>query len=657
MFPSPIDAISSILSVALKIKEVAHTVKANKNQCRILSERVQIIFDMATAIRKGVKDLATFKASMESTERCLGECLTFMIKFQDIKWFKKVISNGSHKEKFAELNDNLQKCIGSFNLGVAIDLDIKFDKAKDMAAEEEDRKILTTKPMQELILQENAQEQRELQKVYALQQKINDNKEKQALNEQKTAELMQQQILAIKKQLEQLAAPEQPKPRFPVDKSLIVKLADLDILGYIGEGNNATVYAGKLYGMDVAIKKLKNPTPQLLQELYREATILSRLKSDSIIRCHGVCLEEGEECLITELMHGGSLKTNLAEPTQLITEELKKQWALEMANGVNCLHKQGVIHRDLKSTNILISRDGHAKIADFDLSVMNTASIGAVEYTGISYEYMAPELKCLKPKASTASDIYSFGTILWELVTRQPAPLNKSDSLLANIPDAYKSIIARCWQDSPAKRPQLDEIISIIEAYQPLDCRVLYQQGAEHEKASRFKEAFDCYVKSAELGYGRSEFRLAMLLLQGKTGAPNKKEAFNYMLKCANHESHDQPKACFNLASMLEKGDGATQDLAQALHWYSESARLGNPDAPKKLEELKRKGTPNYQDNLSSFGLASVAPKPMLAQPKPTAPLMDYGTPSAPPMSASNNYQDNLTSMGLVSQMPKLAIK
>lgn len=650
-----LSALTTILDVAFKIKEVVGTVKANKNQCLVLNERVQIIADLAKKLRAGVKDLTTFEGGLNAAERCLQECLTFVTTFKTSKWYKQVLHNGSNKEKFSDLNDSLQKSTNTLSLGIVIDLDIKISAERAKDAEAKDRAELNNPELQQNIALAHKKEQEQLQKIYDLQQQIKKDDAQRALEVRRKDEMWQLQLKSMQEQLAKLAQPQViAKPALPIDKNLIINLADLDIMGVIGEGSNATVYAGKLYDMDVAVKMLRNPTPQLVKELYREATILARLKGDNTVRCHGVCIEEGRECLVMELMHNGSLNNYLADMTKLLTPELQKQWAIEIAKGINCLHKQNAIHRDLKPSNILLTKDNHAKLADFDLSVINTSSLGAVAHTSQAFEYMAPELKSLKPTASCQSDIYSYGVILWELVTRQKAPVNKTQAMLQQAPEPYQSIIASCLEATPGKRPQLDEIITTIEAYQLLDCRTLYQQGAEFEKASQFKEAMACYQQSAELGYGRSEFRIAMLLLQGKMGTPNKVQAFNYLLKCASHESHDQPKACYNLASMLEKGDGVTQDLSQALHWYNESARLGNTDAVKKIELLKQKGTPSYQDNLSSFGIASSA-KPMV-QPRPSAPLMSYGTPSAQPMS-DNNYQDNLSSIGLVSQMSKLAIK
>lgn len=119
--------------------------------------------------------------------------------------------------------------------------------------------------------------------------------------------------------------------------------------------------------------------------------------------------------------------------------------------------------------------------------------------------------------------------------------------------------------------------------------RALYVKGVEHEQASSYTDAMECYLQSAAFGYGRSEFRLGIFYLEGKACTPDKAKAYSYFLKAANHDNRDQSKACFNLALMLENGDGIPKDLTQALHWYRQAANLGNTNAISKVEALQQK--------------------------------------------------------------------
>ena len=596
-----ISPIGNIIKLALEIKKIADNVKANKAQCQVLSERVQVIADLVKQLQGKTKDVSVVKDAMESTKRCLTKCLTFIQGFAEAKWYKRILDHGAHKSEFKELNTQLHQCIASFNLSAIIDVKLKieqlFDKRQDLAAEAQDNEQLAS--MQELILAEHKKEQAKLQEIYELHHKrelADAQREKAARRKEEFLEL---QLNSIREKLAHLVLPPTPVAKLPVDRNLIVKLSDLDVMGVIGEGSAATVYAGKLYDVDVAIKYLKKLTPESRQDLFREANLLSRLRGESIVRCLGVVIEEGQECLILELMHGGSLQAYLAANNP--NPNLQQQWALEIAQGIANIHKQHTIHRDLKPANILLSKDLHAKLADFDLSTMDTSSLRVMSHTSSALEYMAPELLSLKPQATEKSDIYSYGGILFELLTHKPPPKVKNSSTLEAIPLPYKTLIAKCWEENPTKRPTTEEIIKTITEHQP-DMRVLYQTGASHEKAGRLQAAQECYLQSAALGYSRSEFRAGMFFLQGRAGTQNKQAAFDYFTKVGSREGHDQSKACYNAASMLEQGDGIPQDLNQALAWYVKAASLGNEDAAAKATALKAKLGPAYQENADSIG-------------------------------------------------------
>ena len=401
------------------------------------------------------------------------------------QWYRKILAHNSNKEKFKELNDDLQKCIAGFTLGMVVDAKIganaklAFNRELDVAAEEQDRKQIAT--MQDVILQAHHEAQTRLQEIMAAQ-----NAEKRAALAQQQAqklqaEIMQQQLESLRAQLHKMASPPQTPVRLPLEKSLIIPLAELEILDVIGDGSKATVYKGKFYSQDVAVKKLKQLTHEGRQELFREATLLARLKSPQIIKVIGACIEEGKECLVMELMQGGSLQEYLTRSATALAPNIVKQLALDIGVGIQSLHRQRTLHRDLKPANILLTQDGHAKIGDFDLAVMDTSSLKDVTYAGCAYEYMAPELLQLKPQATSASDIYSYGGILYALLTLHNPPRVKSPALLANVPEPYKGIIAKCWQDTPSDRESIDAIVKVVTEYEPPaspDMRTLYQIGA-----------------------------------------------------------------------------------------------------------------------------------------------------------------------------------
>ena len=121
-------------------------------------------------------------------------------------------------------------------------------------------------------------------------------------------------------------------------------------------------------------------------------------------------------CIITEYLAGGSLRKYLhhQEPHS-VPLNLVLKLALDIARGMQYLHSQGILHRDLKSENLLLGEDMCVKVADFGISCLESQCGSTKGFTG-TYRWMAPEM--IKEKHHTKKvDVYSFGIVLWELLT------------------------------------------------------------------------------------------------------------------------------------------------------------------------------------------------------------------------------------------------
>ncbi|CAN1154559.1 Serine/threonine/tyrosine-protein kinase HT1 [Linum perenne] len=183
-------------------------------------------------------------------------------------------------------------------------------------------------------------------------------------------------------------------------------------------------------------------------------------------------------CIITEYLAGGSLKKYLhhQQPYSLPLSLVLKL-ALDIAHGMQYLHSQGILHRDLKSENLLLDQDMSVKVADFGISCLESQCGSAKGFTG-TYRWMAPEM--IKEKHHTKKvDVYSFGIVLWELLTaltpfdnmtpEQAAfavcQKNARPPLPVSCPRAFSQLIKRCWSSNPVKRPHFDEIVTLLESY------------------------------------------------------------------------------------------------------------------------------------------------------------------------------------------------
>ncbi|KAL5067918.1 hypothetical protein RYX36_018805 [Vicia faba] len=201
----------------------------------------------------------------------------------------------------------------------------------------------------------------------------------------------------------------------------------------IGSGGFGVVYYGKqTNGKEIAVKVLTSNTYQGKIEFSNEVSLLSRIHHRNLVQLLGYCREEGNSMLIYEFMHNGTLKEHLYGP---LTHGRSINWiqrleiAEDSAKGIEYLHTgcvPAVIHRDLKSSNILLDRHMRAKVSDFGLSKLNVDGVSHVSsIVRGTVGYLDPEYY-ISQQLTDKSDIYSFGVILLELISGQEAISNDS---------------------------------------------------------------------------------------------------------------------------------------------------------------------------------------------------------------------------------------
>ncbi|CAI9112588.1 OLC1v1013056C1 [Oldenlandia corymbosa var. corymbosa] len=263
--------------------------------------------------------------------------------------------------------------------------------------------------------------------------------------------------------------------------------ADMSEL-YIGDkfatGRHSRIYRGIYKHRDVAIKLISQPEEDsdlaalLEKQFTSEVNLLLRLNHPNIITFIGACKKPPVFCIITEYLPGGSLRKFLHQQVpHSLPLNLVLKLALDIAHGMEYLHSLGILHRDLKSENLLLDDSMCVKVADFGISCLESQCGSAKGFTG-TYRWMAPEM--IKEKHHTKKvDVYSFGITLWELLTaltpfddmtpEQAAfavcQKNARPPLPSTCPLPVRRLISRCWSPNPNKRPHFEEIVSVLERY------------------------------------------------------------------------------------------------------------------------------------------------------------------------------------------------
>ncbi|OIW13447.1 hypothetical protein TanjilG_05337 [Lupinus angustifolius] len=221
-------------------------------------------------------------------------------------------------------------------------------------------------------------------------------------------------------------------PAIPVDEIIeITENFGEDSL--IGEGSYGRVYYGVLKsGQHAAIKKL-DASKQPDDEFLAQVSLVSRLKNDNFIELLGYSVDGDSRILAYEFAANRSLRDILhgrkgvqgAQPGPVLTWAQRVKIAVGAAKGLEYLHEKAnpqIIHRDIKSSNVLIFDDDVAKIADFDLSNQSPDMAARLQSTRVlgTFGYHAPEY-AMTGQLNAKSDVYSFGVVLLELLTgRKP---------------------------------------------------------------------------------------------------------------------------------------------------------------------------------------------------------------------------------------------
>ncbi|GFP88128.1 serine/threonine-protein kinase ctr1 [Phtheirospermum japonicum] len=213
---------------------------------------------------------------------------------------------------------------------------------------------------------------------------------------------------------------------------------DIVLKERIGTGSFGTVLRADWNGFDVNNLNLKRDNTfqdvavkilmeqdfhgERFKEFLREVAIMKRLRHPNIVLFMGAVTEPPNLSIVTEYLSRGSLYGLLRKHNtrEVLDEKRRLSMAYDVANGMNYLHNHNppIVHRDLKSPNLLVDENYTVKVCDFGLSRLKANTFLSSKSAAGTPEWMAPEVLCNEP-SNEKSDVYSFGVILWELATLQ----------------------------------------------------------------------------------------------------------------------------------------------------------------------------------------------------------------------------------------------
>ncbi len=303
--------------------------------------------------------------------------------------------------------------------------------------------------------------------------------DKLMMKDQKLAD-KDKELAELRAKLQQLEL-QQTKPAAPaagLSVSFEIPYNELQYGNKLGAGGFGIVYKGTWRFQNVAIKELldEKPSAAAAADFKNEMQVMAKLRSSNVVQFYGCVLGNPKYCIVMEYMPKGSL-FNLLRSNQTLDWSTRYKMTLDMACGLAFLHAENILHRDLKSLNVLLDENYHAKLTDFGLSKVKTETRTTTKNQSVGSEgWTAPELTEPEASYTPKCDVFSMGITFWEIATRKIPyektanrsfisfwfAQNKREEIPADCPPKMAYLIKWCWDTDPSKRPTAAEAVKYL---------------------------------------------------------------------------------------------------------------------------------------------------------------------------------------------------
>ncbi|XP_068169653.1 mixed lineage kinase domain-like protein [Antennarius striatus] len=450
------DVIDPIISIASEIYTLVENVKANKKRCQRVSQRVRALEDLVRSIKQ-----TEHKRTSADVERALKElCITlksaqeFIIKFTLANWLERVLKCNSHGDEFHSINERLNDAFQVLSGALQVQHGNTLHQVFELHSREREDEV------------DGKDDDIELKNLLLEHLKNQEEKAQAMLTELETLKINVGKIVenmdkpSISDEVIRMIKPDELKYEYPKDPFMTTSTSE--------------VYRGQYHGFQVAIKRYIDPMNTTAREVKsvfdKEVHTMKRFESPNILRMFGVCVQDEDGfspqfLIIMEYCEKGSLRQVLDSSCSLSWTR-KACMCLDAAKGLYRLHNteaKSKVHGCINSDKFLVAKGYTVKLGGFELAKTETSLKKAGKNTGIrSLCYTPPQmLDNINHVYSKECEMYSFGIVLWEIVTRKKPFEGWSNH------DIYQKVCKEKFQEPlPDDCPQpLARLINACRAY------------------------------------------------------------------------------------------------------------------------------------------------------------------------------------------------
>ncbi|XP_044211855.1 mixed lineage kinase domain-like protein [Thunnus albacares] len=407
------DFIDPILSIASQIYTLVDNVKANKKRCRRVAQRVKALDELVRSIKKReMVHIYVVEKALKELSITLESAQELIKKYTLANWMERILNSSSHGDEFSTVNERLNDAFQVLSGALQVEQGNMLYQVFELASREKEDEVDGRTDDAELkkLLLDHMKEQKE--KTDAMLKEFNMVK------------------VNVEKFMEMLNKPS------PNDE--VIRMIKMDELKYdypkqpFMKTSNSEVYKGQYRGFTVAIKRYNDPvntSPREVQTFFKkEVETMRHFESPNILRMFGICVQDEDGpspqfLIITEYCEKGSLRQVLDSNCKLSWTR-KARMCLDAAQGLYRLHQteeKCKVHGCINSSKFLVAEGYRVKLGGFELAKTETSLRKMTKDKHIrSLCYSSPQmLNNINHIYSKECEMYSFGIVLWEVVTRE----------------------------------------------------------------------------------------------------------------------------------------------------------------------------------------------------------------------------------------------